>query len=144
MILYLDTSALIKRYIQEPESPQVAEWIDDADAFCVSLIGRAEIAAALGRLKRMGALDEATANDTLNAFRDRWPTYVRLPVDEMTVARADELAWQHGLRGYDAVHLASAVLWREYLGEMVTLVTYDRQLWAAAQAQGLAVLPDAL
>ncbi|MCL5996710.1 MAG: type II toxin-antitoxin system VapC family toxin [Chloroflexi bacterium] len=58
------------------------------------------------------------------------------------MARADTLAWEHGLRGYDAVHLASAVIWREAPGESVTLATFDKQLWEAAPKAGLAIWPE--
>ena len=57
---------------------------------------------------------------------------------------ADQLAWQHNLRGYDAVHLASAVTWQEALGEVVTLATFDKQLWVAATRAGLVSWPESL
>ena len=141
MILYLDTSALVKRYIREPESPQVKEWIAVADVAGSSLIARVEMAAVIGRLRRMKELSEAAAVQTLTAFRDHWPSYTRLRLTEATVRRADELAYQNALRGYDAVHLASALLWQEQLGELVSLATYDRQLGAAARTLGMVVLP---
>jgi predicted nucleic acid-binding protein len=62
-------------------------------------------------------------------------------VTEVVVARADTLAWDHGLRGYDAVHLAAASIWQDALGERVTLVTFDRRLWTAAEAVGLDAYP---
>lgn len=142
MNLYLDTSALIKRYVREEGTPDVVRWVEEATLSGSSLIARAEMAAAISRLWRMKALNEAAAVRALAAFRSHWPTYARFPLHETTVARADELAWQYGLRGYDAVHLASAVLWQEYLSEPVTLATYDRRLGDAARTAGLAVLPD--
>ena len=51
------------------------------------------------------------------------------------------LAWEHGLRGCDAVHLATALAWRETLGEAVTVATYDRELWRGALAAGLSPWP---
>jgi hypothetical protein len=55
--------------------------------------------------------------------------------------RADAQAWERGLRGYDALHLAAALFWQETLGEPVTLATFDRQLWQAGAAAGLEVWP---
>jgi predicted nucleic acid-binding protein len=63
---------------------------------------------------------------------------------ETLVARADGLAWELGLRGYDAVHLASALSWQEGLGAEVTLATFDRRLWEAAGGRGLRPLPENL
>jgi len=48
------------------------------------------------------------------------------------------------VRGYDAVHLASALIWQEGVGEVVTLATCDRQLWDAGHMQGLTVFPENL
>lgn len=62
----------------------------------------------------------------------------------MLVARAAALAWEHGLCGYDAVHLATALFWHETLDEAVTLATYDRELWKGAKSSGLSVWPSAL
>jgi len=53
---------------------------------------------------------------------------------------ADTFAWEHGLRGHDAVHLAAASLWQDAMSERGgTLSTFDRRLWAAAGPVGLAL-----
>ena len=52
------------------------------------------------------------------------------------------MAWDFDLRGYDAVHLAAALLWQETIGEPVTLATFDRQLWQAGGRAGLSVWPE--
>ena len=57
------------------------------------------------------------------------------------VAQAGNLAWDHGLRGYGAVHLAAASAWQGALGERVTLVTFDKHLWATAESVGLEAYP---
>ncbi len=60
----------------------------------------------------------------------------------MTVARGDNLAWQLGLRGYDAIHLASAIILQEEINSPITMFTFDRQLWEAAKTVGLGTLPN--
>jgi hypothetical protein len=80
----------------------------------------------------------------LHVFRAQWADLARFQITESTVARADALAWQHGLRGYEAVHLAAALIWRETIAAPVTLATFDRQLWQAGHAGGLAVWPEDL
>ena len=57
MVLYLDTSALLKRYVAEPESEDVVAKIDEATAITTALITRTEVAAALGRAWRDARLD---------------------------------------------------------------------------------------
>jgi len=63
---------------------------------------------------------------------------------EVLVSRAVTLAWEHGLRGYDAVHLAAALFWQDVLGDSVTLASYDPQLWDAVKVTGLVAWPEAL
>lgn len=142
MILYIDTSALVKRHIHEVGSDAVITWMREAQKIGMNVITRAEAAATFARASRVSVLSRPTAERLLDEFRQYWPQYIRLRLTERTVARADELAWEYGLRGYDAVHLASAILWQEALQEPVTLVTYDRQLWEAARQVGLRVLPE--
>ena len=69
---------------------------------------------------------------------------VRVQVGEALASRAAMLAWEQGLRGCDAVHLAAALTWRETLDEPLTLATYDRELWRGAQASGLSSWPAAM
>jgi predicted nucleic acid-binding protein len=141
MNLYLDTSALIKRYIDEAGSTDVRKWIRSADDKATTLITRAEMSAGMNRSLRMKYLSQKDYGEALEEFRTDWPDFHRLPVNEPLVARADALACEHNLRGYDAIHLAAALTWQELLDAPVTLVTYDRELAEAARASGMAVLP---
>jgi len=144
MILYLDASALVKRYVAEPGTAEVAEAIASAEVVGTVVVSRAEVAAALAKAARMRVLSEEEAAAALQVFRAEWLSLVRVQVTEMVVARADALAWEHGLRGYDAVHLAGALLWQEAMGEPVTLAAFDRRLWEAARRAGVRVLPEEL
>lgn len=142
MNLYLDTSALIKRYVNETGSPNMREWLSSADAKATALITRAEMSAAINRLLRMKFLSQEDYASALDEFHADWRDYHRLPVNEPLVARADLLACEHDLRGYDAIHLAAALTLQELLDLPVTLVTYEKELVAAALASGMAVLPE--
>lgn len=141
MILYLDASALVKHYVAEPGSTEVNEAISQAEVVSTALISRAEVAAALAKAVRTSALTPEYAAHSLQVFRDEWPDLVRVQVTEFVIARADAFAWEHGLRGYDAVHLAAASVWQDMMGDRVTLATFDRRLWTAAQQVGLAAYP---
>jgi uncharacterized protein len=110
-------------------------------AAATAVISRAEIAAALGKAVRVDALTREEALAALQVFRNDWVDLVRIQVTEMVVARADLLAWDHGLRGYDAVQLASALAWQDALGETVTLATFHKHLWTVARSVGLARYP---
>jgi predicted nucleic acid-binding protein len=133
---------LVKRYIAEPASAQVGTLLAEAVVIGTSLITRAEVAAALAKAVRQNWLTHAEAARALKTFQQHWPGLFRLNLREATIERAEGLAWEHGLRGYDAVHLASALLWQSGLNEAVTLATFDRQLWDAAKLVGLEVWPE--
>lgn len=142
MILYLDASALVKRYIAEAGSQDVNAWIAATESLATSLITHTEVAAALTRAQRMKLITGEETQRALQIFRSEWESLLRLPVNEATVARGGILACEHGLRGYDAIHLATALLWKDTLGLPVTLATYDRQLWEIGRLVKLEVLPE--
>ncbi|RME59955.1 MAG: PIN domain-containing protein [Caldilineae bacterium] len=144
MILYVDASALVKRYIQEPGTREVLAAMAEAAVVGTCIISRVETAAALAKAVRMGALTSDVATAALQVFRQEWPSLVRVQATELLMARADALAWEHGLRGYDAVHLAAALLWQDGMDEAVTFAVYDRKLWQAAAASGLIPFPKEL
>jgi predicted nucleic acid-binding protein len=71
---------------------------------------------------RVKAVSKDAGTSALQAFTADWNNLIRLQLTEVLVARAAALAWEHGLRGYDAVHLATALFWHETLDAAVTLV----------------------
>ena len=144
MIAYLDASALVKRYVAEAGSSEVNGLINEAEALGTAVISRAEVSAALARAVRVTSVSKAAGTSALQAFTADWDNLIRLQLTEVLVARAAALAWEHGLRGYGAVHLATALFWHETLDEAVTVATYDRELWKGAKSNGLSVWPSVL
>lgn len=141
MILYLDASAIVKRYIREAGSDTVVHWIETADLVGTSLISRAEGSAAFTKAARMNVLTRSEAESCLYQFRADWPTYIRIQINEQITTRADEFAWMLGLRGYDAMHLAAATTWQSALNTQAVMVTFDAALAKASLASGLQILP---
>jgi len=93
---------------------------------------------------RVGAADREEARALLEAFRGDWPNLFSLSVSGTVAARAERLAFDEGLRGYDAVQLASALTWKEGIAEDVPFATFDVTLWDAAEQHALAVFPEDL
>lgn len=139
MNLYIDTSALIKLFIQESQSDEIRHLVENANLVATGLITRAETPAGINRLARMNVINQAECEAALDNFRKEWGEYHRIVVTEQMVIRADFLTGQYSLRGYDAVHLACALTWSELLGAFVTLATFDKELYEAAQKSGLEV-----
>ena len=144
MNLYVDASALVKRYVTEIGSAHVVALTTGAAAVATALVTRAEVAAAFSRAVRVGVLDDVGGRRAQRRFSREWPDFMRVPVTESLVARAEALAWAHALRGYDAVQLASALTWQDALGQEIVLATFDRQLWEAAPQAGLRAWPETL
>lgn len=95
--------------------------------------GRAALAAAQ-RGGRLTAAAHAKAVEDFEAIQDE---LLLVGVDAALAREAGDLAEQLGLRGYDAVHLASALA----LGEPTTVVTWDEELGRAAADSGCAIAP---
>lgn len=142
MIAYLDASALVKRYLVERGSRETIALTAESEMVATSIVTRAEVAAALAQAARAGLVTEDRARRAQRSFARDWPDLVRVPVTEALVERAETLAWDHGLRGYDAVQLASALAWQESVGTEIVLAAFDRQLWDAAPKVGLKAWPD--
>jgi predicted nucleic acid-binding protein len=138
VILYLDTSSLLKHYIREPGSDDVAMWIGGADLVATSRATLAEAAAALSRRPRGSGLSRSACRDALSDLRRDWADYLAVDLDEH---RAATLAWRRRLRGRDAVQLAAALTVGELAApETLVFSSFDAELSAAARTEGLTVL----
>ena len=144
MILYLDTSALVKRYVIETGSKEVNILIEQAETVGSAMLTRVEMASALAKAVRMNWVEAQEADNAWQDFLAHWQSFARLSVTPVLVERASRLAWEYGLRGYDATHFAAALLWQETLEMPITLATYDRELWLAANKAGMTVWPEGL
>ena len=88
------------------------------------------MAAALARATRMGLVPVTEGESAWNGFLKDWEAITRLKVSGQIIEQSSELAWKYPLRDYDALHLASAVLWQEILEGQIILATFDRELWS--------------
>ena len=144
MILYLDTSALVKRYIQETSTDEVIALLESAGSVGSASLTKVEMAAAFEKTVRQGWVKRKIAMQAWQDFLDHWSSFTRLNTSSGAIDRASALAWEYGLRGYDAMHLACALLWKETLETQITMATFDRDLWQASKKAGLEVWPEDL
>lgn len=137
MILYLDTSSLVKLYVEEAASADVADLVGSAEVTGTSLIAYAESRAAFACRFRENAFSSKDYKRLRSQFESDWKNFLSIHINPEVVRMAGDLAEKHGLRGYDAVHLASAVTLREKLASPVTFSCYDILLQNASQREKL-------
>jgi len=141
---YLDASALVKNYVKEPGSTWVRQIIKEAQGSVITgTLSLPEVGAAFAILARTGRLTQRERQEAFDLFLSDVETHILLAEITLDVAKdAADLTQQHPLKGYDAVHLATALALAKVLrpaGLVLTLVTGDRQMIHAAQAEGLPV-----
>jgi uncharacterized protein len=138
LILFVDTSALVKLYISEPGSERMRKALARREALAVSVLAFAEIHATFARRKREGLLLATELEELQLRFAADWETLIQVPVEAAVLALVPRLCGEHPLRGADSVHLASGLLLHEE-GLEVTFACSDRGLLAAATAEGLKI-----
>jgi len=136
-LIYLDSSALIKNYSQEPGTHRVREILSAADRCSISKIGYAEICAAFGRKGRENPKDRRVHLIGFQRFQEDWKllNIVELEDDLLPVIRG--LTEKHPLRGADAIHLASALWLERILRDEVIFVAADGRLLETARDEKL-------
>ena len=139
MILYLDTSALVKLYIDEPGSKEVKAAVEAARIVSTSRIAYVEARAGFARKFREGELTREEHDQMVKDLEEDWENYFIMEVSEGVVKLGGELAERHPLRGFDAIHLASSLLLRDRTRLDVSFSCFDERLKSAAQAEGLIV-----
>ena len=137
MFLYLDTSSLVKLYVEEEGSEQVALLVESASYCTTSIVAYAEARAAFARRFREQAFTLGDYQQIKSALEKDWSRYVVLTLDFSLATQAGELAEKHALRGFDSIHLASAISLRDQVASPVVFFAWDARLLSAAQAEGL-------
>ncbi len=136
MILYLETSSLVKLYVREKDSEAVRACVEASEAVATSVLAYAEARAAFARKLREQGITRDAHGAVKRALDADWPSFFVLNVTAGTARAAGDLAEKHGLRGFDALHLASAVELRTAGVADLRFSSADDRLRAAARAEG--------
>ncbi len=132
MILFCDTSALVKLYVEEEYSDEMERLAEQASAIAVSRITWVEAMAALSRRAREQTRDAALMEDCKQSLRETWPRFAVVEVSQQLVEAAGELADAFALRAYDSVQLASARVVKQKISADFLFACFDRRLRNAA------------
>lgn len=140
MILFCDTSALVKLYIIEADSGALRERLDEAEAVAVCRVAWAEAHAALSRRAREVPEDAAVIEQAKVALAQDWPHFVVMDVSQTLVELAGEYADAFALRGYDSIQLAAAFEAGRIALSPICFACFDARLNKAAKMLGLRCL----
>jgi predicted nucleic acid-binding protein len=142
LILFLDSSALVKLYIAEPGSDRMQAAAAAAEGAATSPLTYAEIHATFARRGREGLLQGDELDQLRQQFGEDWEELLRVPPLDEVLMLVPGLCGRYPLRGADALQLASALFLRRE-GLEVTFACADSRLVDAAAGEGLAVLNPA-
>jgi len=141
MILYLDTSALVKLYVREVGSVRVRNWLKRATGAATSVVAYAEARAAFARLHRGGHTNPRRHRERVAQLNIDWESIMRVELTASVLRLAGETAETYELRGFDSIHLASALWLRNRTEIPCAFAVFDQRLRDGAVRAGLALLP---
>jgi predicted nucleic acid-binding protein len=137
MIIYLDTSSLVKLYVEEDESSKVDALVRSSEVTATSIVAYAEARAAFARRFREKAFTPVE-HDRIKTFFDKdWSSYLILSITGDMIRLAGDLAEKHALRGFDSIHLASALTLRRELSTSIIFSCFDDNLQKASEREDL-------
>ena len=127
MRLFLDSSALAKRYLEEPGSEAVEELLAEASALAISVICVPEVISALCRRRRESSITAEQYAVAKRALLDDVRDAYVIAINSEVLGSAVEALETNVLRAMDALHVGSALGW----GAELFVSSDDRQLEAA-------------
>lgn len=135
---YFDTSALIKRYVDEEGRPEVLQLLRRHQCVTSQLLS-VELRSALRRRVADGSLDARRVPEILKRFAADREFWALVEVTSEVLQAAERLVSAHPLRTLDAIHVASAELFADRLASSeLTFVSADARQTAVAAAIGMA------
>ncbi len=137
MILYLETSDLVKLYVRESDSDKIFKLVTEAEAVATSIIAYVEARAALARKYREQGIAEAEYKLVKRDLDSDWERMFVIKLTDALVKSAADLAEKWGLRGFDALHLSSALELRRSVRLPVVFSSSDARLSESAKREGL-------
>ncbi len=137
MIVYFDTSAVVKLYFEEFYSGEVISLWNKTNYKVMSAVSYAETLSAIHRKKRESGLNETDVKRLVNAFKNDWAGIIRVEVGEKLDPIIEKLTESYSLRGFDAIHLASASIINTTIDENLIFACFDNNLSQAAKKEKL-------
>lgn len=142
MILYLDTSALIKLYVDETFSETVLSAVKDSKIVSTQVISYVEAHAAFARLQRENKITQTEHEKVKADLINDWESFLQVKCIPSILQQAAKLTELFSLRSYDSIQLASAQYLFKNSQQIVSFGCFDHKLNQAADVLGLNLLID--
>ena len=140
MIVYIDTSDLVKLYVDEIGSDAIKEIVRKAAIISTSKVAYAEARSAFARKQRDDGFSAKVLRKIVEDLNREWENYFLIEVTDGLIRSAGDIAEKHLLRGFDSIHLASAVNLKNKIGSEGYFSSNDEKLNQAAEKEGIIVL----
>jgi uncharacterized protein len=136
-MIYLDSSALVKRYIEEKGSGKVHALLEKTELAATSRLAYAEILSAITRRHKAGDIAASAFEDIKKAFKADWSSFVVVEMRVEVLQFLDGIIDRHALKGADSIHLSTALWLKTAMGDDAVFVASDLELIKAAKAEKL-------
>lgn len=140
MICYVDSSALVKYYIEEEGTADVKKAFLSAREIVVSMIGFSEVVSTIYRKYREDDLSLKSKDHLMVQFKKDWTGFYLINVSAQVIRLSGDLIHKYPLRGFDSVHIASAIVASKKLEANISFLSFDQQQCKAAQKESLLVI----
>ncbi len=134
-MIFVDSSALVKRYIEEPGSDTLDILFDETDAVMASRLAYAETLCALMRRRPTLDLTDKEFAQVIAAFRHDWGHFIVLEMNDEALQRIDRVIDSYALKGADSIHLSTAIWIKQCGNAGLIFVASDKELLAAARKE---------
>jgi predicted nucleic acid-binding protein len=140
VIVYLDTSSLVKLYVEEIDSEKIKKFSHEAAVVSTSKIAYAEARAAFARKRKEAEFSFKVLRKIVEDFNRDWESYFVIEITDGLIRSAGDVAEKYLLRGFDSIHLASAIHLKNKISSDVHFSSYDTRLNQSAEKEGMIIL----
>jgi predicted nucleic acid-binding protein len=140
MILYLDTSSLVKLYVEEIDSEKIKDLARNAAAISTAKIAYAEARSAFARKQKEDGFSLNVLRKIVEDLNRDWESYFVIEITDGLIRFAGDIAERYLLKGFDAIHLASAVHLKNKVNSEIYFSSRDARLNQSAEKEGMIIL----
>ena len=140
MIAYFDSSSIVKWFFDEPLSEMAGDIKDSSKIAVTSLIAFPEVMSAFNRAFKDRRCTQSELDKIRTGFLRIWSDFQRVAITEHLVRKSETLIFKHNLKGFDSLHLASAIELKAECGTLdIFFSCFDKNLNAAARREGFLI-----